>query len=91
MTAYQKIIFLLDQNKVWYKELRHKPVLTSEEAFAVRPDISLSQGAKALIISYKNVKKEKNFAMIVLPGDKKFESKKIKKNPESQRIKFRKT
>lgn len=78
MSTYQKTIDLLTQNKTNYKELRHKPVVTSEEAFKARSDISLSKGAKALIVRCKGRDKKNFFIMVILPGDKRFNSKKLK-------------
>lgn len=84
--TYDKIINLLSENNIAYKEFRHEPVKTSAEAALVRGDISLEQGAKALIVSFKKNLEEsplqfsgKNFAMVVVPGDKRFDSKKIRK------------
>lgn len=88
MSTYQKIIDLLAQNKTPYKELRHKPVVTSEEAFKVRSDISLSQGAKALIVRCKSRDQKKFFVMLVLPGDKRFNSKKLKNLISANSITF---
>lgn len=45
---YGRIVSALQNAKVEYKEFRHEPVRTSEEAAKVRGN-SLSEGAKALI------------------------------------------
>ncbi len=47
-SLYERIIEVLQNAKVGYKEFRHKPVRTSEEAAKVRGN-KLSEGAKALI------------------------------------------
>lgn len=73
-----KIKSLLEDNNFWYEEFHHKPVRTSEEAAKTRPEYSLSQGAKALILSAK-VKSERKLVMLVLPGDKRIDGKKVKK------------
>ena len=79
MTAYEKIVKLLKDNNIQLEELRHAPVRTSEEAALTRPEISLSQGAKALIVKVKlKGKSESMFLMVVVPGDKRFDSKKVK-------------
>lgn len=69
---------LLDSNKCWYEYFEHEPVRTSEEASKIRDGkYSITQGAKALIVKYKvSGNSEPKFAMIVVPGDKKFDKKK---------------
>jgi Ala-tRNA(Pro) deacylase len=73
-----KIKALLDESGVDYECFEHEAVRTSEEAQKVRNDCSLKQGAKAIIIKVKK-NGEKSYKMLVMPGDKKFDSKKIKK------------
>lgn len=72
-----KIASLLRERGVWFETFEHEPVRTSEEAAALRPDYTLAQGAKALIVRVKK-NGEKFFAMVVVPGDTKFDSKKLK-------------
>ena len=68
-----KIIELLDKEKVSYKLSVHEEVRTSEEAAKIR-GTNLSTGAKALV-----VKLDKNtFSLLVLPANKKLDWKKIK-------------
>jgi Ala-tRNA(Pro) deacylase len=79
MSAYSKIVELLQKNSIQYEELRHEPVRTSEEAAKIRPGMTLSQGAKALIIKCREKgSSEKFFCMVVLSGSDRFNSKKIK-------------
>jgi len=78
---------LLCTHGVEYKKFDHVPVRTSEEANAVRPDYSLSQGAKALIVRVKK-SGEKSFCMVVVPGDTKFDSKKARTVLEANDIRF---
>ena len=73
----EKITALLRERGVWFETFEHEPVRTSEEAAALRPDYTLSQGSKALIVRVKK-DGEKFFAMVVVPGDKKFDTKKLK-------------
>ena len=75
--AAKKITDLLVANNVWFQTFEHAPVRTSEEAAALRPEFSLHQGAKALIVKTK-FGAEKKFAMLVLPADLKFNPKKAK-------------
>lgn len=72
---------------MWFKAYEHEPVRTSEEAARLRPEYTLSQGAKAMIIRVKNDDK-KRFVMLVLPGDKKFNSRKVKDLVASNNIRF---
>lgn len=72
MNPYEKIINLLRENNIPYKETKHEPVYTSEQAAKVRGD-SMSQGAKSLLL-----KSENDFILAVLPGDRKLDSKKLK-------------
>lgn len=78
---------LLVSRGVIYKKFVHEPVRTSEEAAMVRPEYSLSQGAKALIVRVKR-SGEKFFVMVVVPGDKKFDSKKLKEVLGASDIRF---
>jgi len=73
-----KIKALLEKNNCWFEMFEHQPVRTSEEAAKLRPDYSLSQGAKAMIVKAKN-KGKIEFVMVVVPGDRRFDSKKVKK------------
>jgi len=75
--ATEKIASLLRERGVWFETFEHAPVRTSEEAAALRPEYTLSQGSKALIVRVKK-NGEKFFAMVVVPGDKKFDTKKLK-------------
>lgn len=71
-TPFQIIAGLLDSKGVMYEVIEHDPVFTSEQAAQVR-GTQLHQGAKALLFKAKN-----DFVLIVVPADKKADSKKIK-------------
>lgn len=62
----------LRQGNVAHTVLRHEPVYTSEQAAAVR-GTTLASGAKALI-----VKAGDGFVMLVLPADRKLDSRKAR-------------
>jgi Ala-tRNA(Pro) deacylase len=62
----------LQQAGITFTVLRHAPVFTSEEAAAVR-GTSLASGAKALV-----VKAGEAFALLVLPADRKLDSRKAR-------------
>lgn len=76
---------LLDSNKFEYEYYEHEPTPTSEEAAKVR-DTKLEEAAKALIL--KGKKSGKNI-MVVIRGDKKFNSKEIK-NAAGEEFEFEK-
>lgn len=88
----QRIKDFLNQHSVDYKCFEHEPVRTSEEAAAIRPEYSIAQGAKALIvrIKKKDVSKEeqKQFVQIVVPGDAKFDPRKSRHALHSKDIRF---
>lgn len=73
----QTIQDLLTHHHCWFETFEHGPVRTSEEAAKVRLGYTLAQGAKALIIRLKFSKKDKKFVMLVVPGDRKFDSQKV--------------
>ena len=78
---------LLQEHNCDYKKFEHEEVRTSEEANAVRPEYTLSQGAKALIVRVKK-NGNKSFAMVVVPGDKKFDTKKVRDALDAKDIRF---
>jgi len=88
----EKIKSFLDEHECIYVCFEHGPVRTSEEAAAIRPEYSISQGAKALIvrIKRKNVPKDeqKQFVQIVVPGDAKFDPKKARHALNAKDIRF---
>jgi Ala-tRNA(Pro) deacylase len=62
----------LKQNGIPFTVLRHEPVFTSEQAATVR-GTSLASGAKALV-----VKAGEKFVLLVLPADRKLDSRKAR-------------
>lgn len=69
---FEKILDFFKQNNISVEILEHEPVFTSEQAAKIR-GVSLHQGAKALLL-----KADGNFILIVLPGDKRLNTKKVK-------------
>lgn len=69
---------LLDSNGIAYKYWEHEAVRTSEDAQKLRPDYTMSQGAKALILNIKYRSGNVGFVQCVVPADKKIDSKKLK-------------
>ena len=68
-TVFARLENLLKQRGIPYEVLRHQPVFTSQEAAAVR-GVALSSGAKALVC-----KVDDRFVMLVMPADRKLDSK----------------
>ncbi len=72
-SLFNQVENLLQQHGVNFEVLRHQPVFTSQEAAAVR-GVALSTGAKALIC-----KVDDRFVMFVIPGERKLDSKAVRK------------
>lgn len=83
-----KIKTLLEKNGFWFECFEHEPVRTSEEAAKIRPDYSLRQGAKAIIVRVKEKGGKKYFSMLVIPGDKRFNTDKVKELLNTKDIRF---
>lgn len=95
MSLLEKITDLLEGSGVVYQVFKHPPVFTSLEAAAVRKDVSLHQGAKAMVLKIQNAKiKRQNegrssstdyklpaidYLMCVLPGDRKIDFRSLRK------------
>ena len=82
-SPYEAIIRLLDRSRIQYEKTEHEPVFTSEEAAAVR-GVSMSQAAKTLLFKTK----EGQFVLVVLPGDKRADSKKLKEILHTKSLRF---
>lgn len=87
-----RIADVLEQEHCSFKTFEHEEVRTSEEAAAVRPGYTLAQGAKALIVRAKlrNVpkEKEKQFVQVIVPGDAKFDTAKLRAVLDAKDIRF---
>lgn len=83
-----KIIELLKNGGYWFETFEHEPVRTSEEAALVRTGYSQAQGAKAMIVRVKKSATDKSFAMLVLPGDRRFDFAKVKQLFGASDIRF---
>lgn len=79
---------LLAERKMWFEAFKHEPVRTSEEAARVRPEYSLHQGAKAMIVRVKRSESDKEFMMLVFPADLKFDIVKTKLILRAKDIRF---
>lgn len=74
----EQIKCLLSDHSIKFDVFEHAPVRTSEEAANIRTGYSLKQGAKAIIVRAKEPGKSRRFVMFVVPGDRKFDSGKVK-------------
>ena len=83
-----QIIELIKKSSFWYESFEHAPVKTSEEAAKIRIGYTLQQGAKAMIVKVKKSPTDEKFAMLVLPGDLRFDNKKVKKLLQAKDICF---
>ncbi len=79
---FKTIIQLLESKKIVYELLEHEPVYTSEQA-AVTRGLSLAEGAKSLLLKANN-----EFILVVLPGDQKLDSKKVKTIVGAKKLRF---
>lgn len=86
-SVVQQITDLLTEHHVPFRTFKHAPVRTSEEAAALRPEFTMHQGAKALIVRAKK-EGEPFFVMLVFPADLKFDSKKVKTAIRAKSISF---
>src|SRR6266436_3232112 len=71
-SVFERLYDWLGQSAVPFTVLRHEPVYTSEQAAAVR-GTPLASGAKALVM-----KADEDFLMLVLPADRKLDSRKAR-------------
>jgi Ala-tRNA(Pro) deacylase len=71
-SVFDRLHEWLRQSDVPFTVLRHEPVYTSEEAAAIR-GTPLASGAKALVM-----KAGEGFVMLVLPADRKLDSRKAR-------------
>jgi Ala-tRNA(Pro) deacylase len=71
-SVFERLHDWLGQSGIPFTVLRHEPVYTSEQAAAVR-GTPLASGAKALV-----VKADDDFLILVLPADRKLDSRKAR-------------
>lgn len=84
----QKIKKLLESRQIKYGYFEHEPVRTSEEAAKIRVGFTLKQGAKALIVKLYLRGGAEKFVMLVVPGDARFDGKKVKKLFDAKDLRF---
>jgi len=88
MTGWKEVKQFLDSHEVEYESFVHEPVTTSEEAAKTRPGMTLSQGAKALILEAIRKNETNSIVMVVIPGDKKMDSKNLRKLLRAKDVRF---
>ena len=79
---FERVEQLLRNAGIAFTVLRHEPVFTSEQAAAMR-GTSLASGAKALV-----VKAGEKFALLVLPADRKLDSRKAREALKVKALRF---
>ena len=79
---------ILNEGGFWYERFEHEPVRTSEEASRVRPEYSLRQGAKSLILKGKRGSAGRQFIMVVVPGDRQFDKQKLRDQTGYSDVRF---
>ncbi|MFF9274432.1 YbaK/EbsC family protein [Streptomyces griseosporeus] len=67
--TYDKLLALLDERGAAYRVIEHAPEGATEAVSRLRGH-DLAQAAKCIIAMVKIGKKEKRFALVVVPGDK---------------------
>jgi Ala-tRNA(Pro) deacylase len=82
MTVFDRLHEKLTAAGVPFTVSRHAPVYTSEEAAAIR-GVALSTGAKALV-----VKVGEEFVLLIVPADRKLESKKARTSLGVKSLRF---
>jgi Ala-tRNA(Pro) deacylase len=81
-SVFERLQAKLEQAGVTFRVLHHPPVFTSEEAAAIR-GAPLASGAKALVVKAGDA-----FALLVLPADRKLDSKKARPHLGAKSIRF---
>jgi Ala-tRNA(Pro) deacylase len=81
-TVHARLCQLLMHKGIPYQQKEHAPVFTSEEAAQIR-GVALSSGAKALLIKLDDA-----FTLFVLPADRRFDGKTVKKSLRAKSIRF---
>ncbi len=85
MTVEEKIINILNDNKIEYEVFEHEPVFTNP-TMAAALNVSEPETVKSLVV----MTKEKEMVVLVMPGDKKVEWKKAAANIGTKKISFAK-
>lgn len=82
---FEKILSLLQNERILYQHIHHKPTYTSEESAEARGE-SLDRGAKAILMKVDDI-----YSLFVLSASKKIDSKKIKIHLKARSLRFAST
>jgi len=85
MTLEEKIIGILNDNKITYEIVDHEPVYTNP-AMAETLNVSEGETVKSLVLKTK----EKDMIVLVLPGDKKVDWKQAAAGAKTKKVSFAK-
>ena len=85
MTLEEKIIGILNDNKITYEIVDHEPVYTNP-AMAEALNVSEGETVKSLVLKTK----EKDMIVLVLPGDKKVNWKQAAAAAKTKKVSFAK-
>ena len=85
MTPEEKIISILEKNKVAYEIFEHEPVYTNP-TMAAALNVSESDTVKSLVL----LTKEKEMVVLVMPGDKRVDWKKAASGIGTKKVSFAK-
>lgn len=83
-TVFNNIIKILKENNITYELIKHEHIHTSEDAAKARGIETPKEGVKSLIFKTK----EKNFILVLVPGDKRADSKTIKRLEQTKDMKL---
>jgi len=81
-SVHERIVRLLTEAGVPFRQLHHEPTPTSADAARVRGE-PIGSGAKALLL-----KAEDRFRLFVLPGDRRLDSAAVKRQLGLNRLRF---
>jgi Ala-tRNA(Pro) deacylase len=82
LPVHERIVRLLTEAGVGFRQLHHEPTPTSADAARVRGE-PIGSGAKALLL-----KADDRFRLFVLPGDRRLDSASIKRQLGLDRLRF---
>jgi prolyl-tRNA editing enzyme YbaK/EbsC (Cys-tRNA(Pro) deacylase) len=80
--VHERIVSLLRENGVSFRELHHEPTRTSEESARVRGE-ELKNGGKAIVLKVNNT-----FRLFVLSAARKLDSSRVKAHFKVKRLRF---
>ncbi|MFF3842356.1 YbaK/EbsC family protein [Streptomyces sp. NPDC001930] len=75
--TYEKLLALLDERGAAHRVIEHAPEGNTEAVSALRGH-TLAEAAKCIIAMVKIGKKEKRFALVVVPGDRRIDLNAVK-------------